>query len=106
MTHIKTIQQQLAVLQQRERIEMITVTELRTLAETKALDIGKAWEALDQAADRLEYIERHLTATAERMRLESYVHERTDPRHAATLAAFATDVMTGIYVASAKGGGE
>jgi alpha-D-ribose 1-methylphosphonate 5-triphosphate diphosphatase PhnM len=75
---------------------MITVAELKGLAANKALSIGEAWNALDAAAERLEFIESFLTATAERMRLEAYVHTRTDPRHAATLEAFAKDVATGI----------
>ncbi len=37
---------------------MITVAELKGLAANKALSIGDAWNALDEATDRIEALER------------------------------------------------
>ena len=71
---------------------MITVAELKGLAANKALSVGEAWNALDAAAERIEYMENWLRPIVERMRLEAHVHRRTDPIHAGTLEAFAKDV--------------
>ena len=84
---------------------MITVAELKGMAENKSLPIGEAWNGLESAAERLEFIESFLTATAERMRLDAHVHARTDPLHAATMTAFAQDVMTGITAITKRKGG-
>ena len=71
---------------------MITVAELKGLAANKALSVGEAWNAIDAAAERIEYMENWLRPIVERMRLEAHVHRRTDPIHAGTLEAFAKDV--------------
>jgi len=73
---------------------MITAAELKDLANDKALAIGDAWDALDQAAERIEYMECWLRPVVERMRLEAKSHQYSDCYHAARLEAFAKDIET------------
>ena len=52
---------------------MITVAELRELANNKALSIGEAWNALDLAADRIEELEKLLDNIQENIRIRHCV---------------------------------
>jgi hypothetical protein len=83
-----------------ERARPSLVERLRALAGDKALDIGTAWNALDEAADRLEQLEAAL-ARAQRSEAEwrELYHHARDRR---ALGAAVTDPLPLDFIRSAR----